>query len=284
MGLSRRGVMLGLSCVAAGGPALAQDDIDDFQGLERKYGGRLGVFVHDTGSDRSQSYREDEHFLMCSTFKVLAVADVLARVDAGREQLDRRIPYGQKDLLDYAPVTRAHLKDGGMVLGALCAAAIHVSDNTAANLILSALGGPAEVTRFARSLGDDYTRLDRTEPTLNDPGGELDTTTPRAMSRSVGKILLGQVLKPASRDRLEKWMQEETPGLGRVRRGLPSTWTAADKPGTGDTQTNDVVLARRPDGKSPLMIAAYYENPKGNSVQAQAVMQAIGRIVGRWAT
>ena len=153
-----------------------------------------------------------------------------------------------------------------MTLGAArCAAAIHVSDNTAANLILTALGGPSEVTRFARSLGDEFTRLDRNEPTLNQPsGGDLDTTTPRAMARTVGKILLGDVLKPTFRALLEQWMQEETPGRNRIRKGLPPSWTAADKPGTGDTQTNDVVLARPPDRK-PLMIAAYYESPNGSS-------------------
>jgi beta-lactamase class A len=282
MRLSRRGLVVGLSGLAIGGGALADDQPDNFQDLERKYGGRLGVFAHDTGSDHTSGYREDEHFLMCSTFKTLAVADVLARADAGRDQLDRRIPYGEKDLLDYAPVTRAHLKDGGMTLGALCAAAIHVSDNTAANLILTALGGPAEVTRFARSLGDDFTRLDRNEPTLNRPAGDdSDTTTPRAMARTVGRILLGDVLKPKFRALLEQWMQEETPGRGRIRKGLPSTWTAADKPGTGDTMTNDVVLARPPDRK-PVMIAAYYESPNGSSAAAQTVMQEIGRIVGGW--
>jgi beta-lactamase class A len=210
------------------------------------------------------------------------VADVLARADAGRDGLDRRIAYGQKDLLDYAPVTRAHLKDGGMALGALCAAAIHVSDNTAANLILAELGGPAEVTRFARSLGDEFTHLDRNEPSVNEPGAGLDTTTPRAMARTVGKILLGDVLKPTFRALLEKWMQEETPGRNRIRKGLPPSWTAADKPGTGSTQTNDVVLARPPDRK-PLMIAAYYESPNGSSAAAQTVMQEVGRIVGGWA-
>lgn len=282
MRLSRRGLMVGFSGLALPSAAPAADEPQSFEDLERKYGGRLGVFAHDTGSDHSSGYREDERFLMCSTFKVLAVADVFARAAAGRLQLDKRIAYGVKDLLDYAPVTRAHLKDGAMSLGALCAAAIHVSDNTAANLILAELGGPAEVTRFVRSLGDDFTHLDRDEPTLNQPGEGQDTTTPRAMARTVGKILLGDVLQPKLRALLEQWMQEETPGRNRIRKGLPPAWTSADKPGTGDTQTNDVVLARPPDRK-PIMIAAYYESPNGSSVQAQTVMQEIGRIVGAWA-
>ena len=80
---------------------------------------------------------------MCSTFKALAAAAILKRVDEGKERLDRVVPYGPSDLLEYAPVTKAHVADGGMTLGDLCAAAIDWSDNTAANLMLAALGGPA---------------------------------------------------------------------------------------------------------------------------------------------
>jgi len=104
---------------------------------------------------------------MCSTFQVLLVGAVLRRVDAGTEHLDRRVTYGPDGLLDYAPVTRAQLHVGFMGVGALCAAAIEVSDNTAATLFLQGVGGPPVVTGFTRSLGDTVTRLDRTEPNLN---------------------------------------------------------------------------------------------------------------------
>ena len=91
---------------------------------------------------------------MCSTFKFLAAASVLKRVGEKQEQLDRFVSYDAKDVLEYAPVTEAHLKKGGMPLGALCEAAIEQSDNTAGNLLLDAIGRPAGVTNFARSLGD----------------------------------------------------------------------------------------------------------------------------------
>ena len=76
---------------------------DDLGDIERRLGGRLGVAVLDTHTGHTFAYHEGERFPMCSTFKLLAVAAVLSRVDAGREQLDRRIAYGASDLLDYAP-------------------------------------------------------------------------------------------------------------------------------------------------------------------------------------
>src|SRR5947208_720615 len=100
------------------------------------------------------AYRAEARFPMCSTFKFLAAAAVLKRVDEKRDQLDRFVSYDAKDILEYAPVTKAHLKEGGMTLGALCEAAIEQSDNTAGNLLLDTLGGPAGVTNFVRSLGD----------------------------------------------------------------------------------------------------------------------------------
>ena len=140
---------------------------DALAALERKYGGRLGVAILDTETGRRAAYRGEERFLMCSTFKWLAVAAVLARVDAGHEQLDRRLVFDDSVLLEYAPVTRRHVGAPGMTIAALCEAAITLSDNTAANLLLSSMGGPSAVTAFARSVGDSVTRLDRSEPELN---------------------------------------------------------------------------------------------------------------------
>ena len=168
--------------------------------IEARQGGRLGVFVRDTGTGASIEHRADERFPMCSTFKLLAAAAALKRVDEGVERLDRTIAYGPSDLLDYAPVAKAHAAEGAMTLADLCAAAIDWSDNTAANLVLQAIGGPPGFTQFARSLGDTVTRLDSNEPSLNEatPGDPRDTTSPRAMAEDMQKVLLGDALSDAS--------------------------------------------------------------------------------------
>jgi len=147
--------------------ARAENDDATFGELERHPGRRIGVVAFDSARNKRIEYHGDQRFLMCSTFKVLAVAAILKRVDENKEKLDRFVRYGEKQLLEYAPVTRAHVKEGGMTLEALCAAAISQSDNTAANLLLEAIGGPKAVTDLARALGDDLTRLDRMEPELN---------------------------------------------------------------------------------------------------------------------
>src|ERR1044072_4129824 len=153
-------VPVGLLAAACGGTAhdiapvvaAAADRESRWREIEAASGGRLGVAVVDTGSSRRSAYRDTERFPMCSTFKTLLVGAVLARVDSGVERLDRRIPFGKGDLLDYSPVTTARVGEGAMTLGELCEAAITESNNTAANLILATLGGPAGLTNYARSI------------------------------------------------------------------------------------------------------------------------------------
>src|SRR5436190_190217 len=243
----------------------AQDNRADqlFARLEARTNGRIGISAIDVSTNRRIDYRSDERFLMCSTFKVLAAAAVLKRVDQGREKLDRFVPYGEAQLLTYAPVTRAHVKEGGMTLEALCAAAIEQSDNTAANLLLEAIGGPDKVTEFARSLGDKFSRLDHNEPELNSTrlGKEDDTTTPAAMCADLQRLLTSDALSVASRTKLEGWMQQNQTGLKMIRASIPPDWKGGDKTGrSGDGATNDIAVLRPPAGE-PIFIAIYTVDP-----------------------
>jgi len=245
--------------LAASTPGSASDLGNRIRPIEERTGARIGVAALDTGSGKRLGYRSEERFPMCSTFKFLAAAAALKRVDDGQEKLDRFITYGANDILEYAPVTKAHLKDGGMTLGALCAAAIEQSDNTAGNLLLDAIGGPAGLTKFVRGVGDEMTRLDRKEPELNSaiPGDERDTTSPAAMCADMQPLLLGNMLSESSRYQLEDWLQHNETGALMIRAGVPKTWTVGDKTGRcANGATNDVAIIR-PLGRAPILIAIY---------------------------
>jgi beta-lactamase class A len=281
--MTRRRATLGLAALDLGcGPAFAAAE-HPIAAIERRHGGRLGVFALDTGSGRTLAYRADERFLMCSTFKGLLAAQVLARVDDGQESLARMVPYGARDLIFTSPVTKAHLGQGAMSVGDLCQAILEVSDNTAAILLMRSAGGPAGLTRFVRSLGDTVTRSDRYEPDSNAYDGPRDTTTPRAITGCIRQILLEHVLRPASRDRLEAWMIASKPGLKRLRAALPPGWIAGDRPGTGvEEETNDYALVR-PPGRAPLLIAAYYDAPGLDLDRREAVLRATATAFVAWA-
>lgn len=243
--ITRRNVLIGTAllypALKLAGPARAAATDDDVTELlvelERRAGGRLGVAVLDTETNISFGHRETERFAMCSTFKALAAACALARVDRGKEKLDRRIAFGKDVLLPHSPVTEKHVGGAGMTIAELCEAAITVSDNAAGNLLLESFGGPAGLTAWLRSIGDQTTRLDRTEPDLNEAsfGDPRDTTTPAAMLETLGKLVFGSVLSESSCQQLIEWMVANRTGDARLRAGLPKSWRIGDKTGTSST-------------------------------------------------
>jgi beta-lactamase class A len=224
----------------------------------------------------------DERFAMCSTFKLLAGAAVLARVDAGKERLDRRVAYAKSDLVTYSPVTEKHV-GAGMTLAELCEAAITVSDNTAGNLLLASLGGPQGFTDFARTLGDTMTRLDRIETALNEatPGDPRDTTTPAAMLANIRTLVLGDALTEPSRGQLKAWMLANKTGGGRLRAGLPGDWAVGDKTGSGEFGTTNDVGVIWPPGRAPIVVTIYFTETKAALEQRIAVLASVGRAVAQ---
>jgi beta-lactamase class A len=213
--------------------------------LERTHQARLGVYARNLRTGHTVSYRAGERFPMCSVFKGLAVGHVLRDYDRCGAFLDRVVHYAADDLVDHSPVTSQHVATG-MPVRDLSAAALIYSDNTAANLILQITDGPRGVTRFCRSIGDPYTRLDRNEPDVNTaiPGDPRDTTTPAAIGRTYGRLLVGHALPAPDRRQLVNWMKANTTSAEQFRAGLPGDWVIADKTGSGDYGcTNDVGVA-----------------------------------------
>ena len=267
--------------LAANVAGARSDATNQIAAIEARVGGRIGVAALDTGSGRRLDYLADERFPMCSTFKFLAAAAVLKRVDEKQEQLDRFVSYDAKDILEYAPVTKAHLKEGGMTLGALCEAAIEQSDNTAGNLLLDAIGGPAGVTNFARSLGDQTTRLDRKEPDLNSaiPGDDRDTTTPGSMLTDMMRILTSDVLSRSSRRQLEDWLRGNQTGAAMIRAGIPTDWIIGDKTGRGaNGATNDIAIMRPPD-RAPVLLAIYSVGSTATANDRATAITEVAKIV-----
>ena len=287
--VTRRTAMLGVASLSLLGsqasktiarlaPPAARDHI---QAMEARNGGRLGVLVVDTATGAFIENRADERFPLTSTFKFLAAAAVLGLVDAGEQQFDRIIQYTEADVEPtYSPVTKNHIGTGMSIVD-ICASAVVLSDNTAGNLLLRLLGGPEGLTRFCRSLDDKVTRLDRTEPTLNTaiPGDERDTTSPRVMVADMRRILLGDTLSAASRQRLETWLIDDKVGGNRLRAGIPSAWRIGDKTGSGENGTANTIGILWPPVSAPILAAVYYTGSTEPRDQLNTVHAEIGRLV-----
>jgi beta-lactamase class A len=282
--LTRRTALASIAAAIASPRALFASPISGFesslQAIEKKSGGRLGVAVLFPQQKTPYHLHGDQRFPMCSTFKFLAASLVLKRIDQGKEHLDRAISYTKADLVTYSPETEKHA-GGSMKVSELCKAALTLSDNTAANLLLASFGGPPAITAFARSIGDSMTRLDRTETTLNEatPGDPRDTTTPDTMLHNLQRVLLGNVLQPESRQQLTDWMLANTTSGAKFRAVMPAGWKLADKTGSGEHgSNNDIGVFWTPEGK-PIVVTSYLTETTISTDACNAIHADVGRAI-----
>jgi beta-lactamase class A len=225
-----------------------------FQDLEKQYDAKLGVYALDTGSGETVTHNADERFAYVSTHKALAVGALLKNKSI--DDLDERINFTEEDLVDYSPITEKHV-DTGMTLRELSDASIRYSDNTAGNLILESIGGPQGFKEVLREIGDDVTEPERFEPELNyvEPGETRDTSTPKALAKSLEAFTLGDILTEEKKNLLNDWLKRNTTGDALIRAGVPEGWTVGDKTGAGSYGTrNDIAVIRPPDG-DPIILA-----------------------------
>jgi beta-lactamase class A len=266
----------------AGWPALAGLAPPVVEAYERATGGRMGLYAENLTTGAKVAWRADERFVMCSTFKASLAALVLRRVDRRKEGLEQMIAYGAEDLQDYAPVARQNLAKGAMSVVDMCKAAVELSDNTCANLLLARVGGPAALTAFWRSTGDAVSRLDHAEPLLNrtPPGDPHDTTTPAAMADNLRRFVVGYALSLESRERLTGWMLNCQTGDNRLRAGLPKGWRIGDKTGNNGKDAAGDIAAAWPRPGAPVLICCYTQGGSPTPAVMDAVFAEVGRMVG----
>ena len=245
-------------------------------------GARLGVAAIETGSGRELRFDSESRYAMASTFKLPLAAALLALAERGEVSLEEKLPIPPGKPLANSPVVERHKGEGSLSVVRLCSAVVELSDNSAANMLLSRIGGPEALTRFIRACGDPVTRLDRYEMELgtNLPGDPRDTTSPAAMARLVRTLVLGEVLSGQSRNHLSTWLRKAVPGPDRLKAGFPvPPWLVGHKTGTAaNGAVNDVAVAWR-SGGAPVVVACYQSGGTAEPPARFAAHAAVGRLV-----
>ena len=265
-------------------PSHAQEaPIPAISEYERISRGHIGVYAENLQTGAKLSWRADERFVMCSTFKASLAACILSRVDRGQDSLEAPISYAAADIQDwYAPVAKANLTRGSLSVIEMCRAAVEESDNTCASLLLSRIGGPSALTAFWRKIGDQVSRLDDQEPFLNrTPAGDpRDTTTPAAMADTLRRLVLGRVLSEPSRIIFTRWLVGCQTGDNRLRAGLPTNWVIGDKTGNnGKDAAGDIAMVW-PKANVPIVICVYTRGGAPSDQHFASAFAGIGRFVG----
>lgn len=261
----------------------AQDDalMTELQRIENVLDARIGFSAYDSETGVRWEYNADQRFAMSSTFKTLACAALLQRVDSNEEQLERKVSFSKFDLVTYSPITEQHADSREMSLFELCEATLTTSDNTAANLILQAIGGPEVVTEFARGIGDNVTRLDRWETELNQatPSDDRDTTTPNAMVGNLKGLLLGDVLSPNSKSQLREWLVGNKVADGLFRASMPAEWVIADRTGAGGFGSRAITAVIWPPERLPIVVAFYITETTASFEDRNTAIAELGSVI-----
>ncbi|MFC0862074.1 class A beta-lactamase [Sphaerimonospora cavernae] len=257
----------------------------ELRALEAAFKGRIGAYAVDTATGKTIAYRSEERFPLLSTFKAVAAAAVLHKARTSDPGLmGRVVRWGRDDLKPNSPITEKHVGDG-MTVARLCEAAIRYSDNTAGNMLLKQIGGPAGLTRYFRTLKDPISRLDRWEIELNDwsPKEKRDTTTPVSMARDLRALTVGDALNAKDRARLNGWLIANTTGDARIRAGLPKSWTIGDKTGTGGSYgtANDIAVVWPAKAAAPIVMAIYTNRQAASASRDDKVVAETAAILAR---
>lgn len=271
-------------CLIAVPPVLmAQDDnlLTEVDRIERQLDARVGFAAYDLETEQRWEYNADQLFAMSCTFKTLACAALLQRVDEGSEQLERRVKVSASDIVTYSPVTEAYADSREISLFELCEATMTTSDNTAANLILQAMGGPQAVTEFVRELGDSVTRLDRWETELNEaiPSDERDTTTPNAMVSNLEKLVVGNALSPQSKNQLREWLVNNEVADGLFRSQMPDEWVIGDRTGAGGFGSRSITAVIWPPEREPTIVAFYITETDASFEERNTAIAELGSVI-----
>ncbi len=268
-------------------PALVNAQLGDVLAtlieLEAQLQARVGVAIVDLETNESLYYHAQDRFPLSSTFKTLACAALLSKVDKNEDSLERRITFNQDDLVSYSPVTETKVGAPGMTLADLCEATITLSDNSAGNFILQAIDGPSGLTQFLRSIGDSSTRLDRWETELNEslPGDPRDTTSPEAMVNTLIALLETEVLSESSRKILTQWLQGNAVGEALLRAGIPDDWVIGDKTGAGGFGSRSIAGILWPPQRQAIITAIYITETDASFDDRNAAIAAIGQAIAR---
>lgn len=245
---------------------------------ERELGARIGVSIYDVADNELWNYNGDTRFPLMSTFKVLACAKLLADIEKGLQSFDVSTVITTSSLIVWSPVTEKHVGEK-FTLKQACSATMIMSDNTAANIVLTGIKGPKALTQFMRSIGDEVTRLDRIEPDLNEAldGDKRDTTTPNAMVKSLHILLFGDVLSQASKSQLKQWMIDNKITGSLLRSVLPENWLIADRSGSGGYGSRGVAAVVWPEKRTPLIISIYLTQTDAPFAQRNKAIANIGK-------
>lgn len=246
---------------------------------EEKLKATIGMTVVNGFTGERASYRGSDRFPFNSTIKAFIVANFLKLADNNQIKLNKSIQIQESDLLSYAPVTKSFFAEGKpMTFEQLCEATMTMSDNTAANLILSEMGGLPVFNEFLASIGMQNTILTDNEPLLNEAkyGDFKNTTQPIEYIDGLMYLYKQAVLSESSHAKWTLWMKQNQVADSLFRKYLPNNWEIFDRTGAGSNGSRNIIALIKNNKKVPYYVSLFFVNTEASFADRNEAIAKIG--------
>ncbi|HEY6663478.1 MAG TPA: class A beta-lactamase [Sphingomicrobium sp.] len=272
-------------------PPFIRNRVDE---LGRQFNGRVGIAVKSIDEGWNTGWKDDDLYPQQSVSKLWVSIAAMDAVDKGKVSLDDQVTLTRDDLTLFHQPIAARILGGRYTttLGDLMVKAITTSDNTANDKLMRAIGGPEAVRAVIKSkrlgairfyngeralqsriagliwspsysIGNAFYEARNALPLrvrkaafdryVNDP---FDGASPSAIVDALARLKQGELLSPASTQRLLDIMSRTKTGANRLKGGLARGWVLNHKTGTGQVLGsqqagyNDIGILTAPDGRS----------------------------------
>ena len=276
--------------LALASPLLAQTPLhDQISTIAKEAQGRVYVACSLPGAALDGDLDPHGHPPMQSVFKLPLALAVLQRVERGDFSLDQPIAFPPSDCYPgtYSPLQDAHPQGGVEVpLRELLELAVGRSDNTAADILLRIIGGPATVQASLDALGLSAIHVRDSERGLHDDDAAQyrNDAEPAAMVALLRLLADHSPLTAEHTALLLRWMTDSPTGAKRIKGQLPAGVSLAHKTGSSGEKkgrvaaTNDVGLITLPDGRR-LALAVFVTDAGAPAETCEAVIARIAKAV-----
>ena len=250
--------------------------------------GPVGAAVAIVEGGKVVALHGEQHFPMQSVYKLPIGMALLHQVDLGKLSLSQQVRITKAELPlapHYSPIRDKYPNGTSMTVSELLGEMITVSDNTATDILLERIGGPAQVTAYLRGLGIRNIVVATSEQAMaqNETVQQYrNWATPDAMVSLLRILQQGKGLSAASRGLLLKLMISTKTGPHQIKGLLPAGTIVAHKTGSsgivnGLTRAiNDAGLVTLPDGRH-LAVVVFVSDTRADTATQEAVIAKIAR-------
>src|SRR5215213_1404373 len=197
--------------------------------------GTVGISVVHIESGKTVAINGKSQLPLYSVFKLPLAIAVLQDVANNRLRLDQKIHLTPAEIVPGTPENTAlWQKPVDVTIEQLIDHSISRSDNTSADKLLGAVGGPIKVTERMRSLGFQNLDIHLTVSEYVKSRQNPNIGSPEDLTNLLVQLHQGKILQPSQVNLLIGFMQKTTIGLRRLRGELPSGTPVAHKTGSGE--------------------------------------------------